>query len=178
MKCREVFNRHFVWLVWQEVSFYAEHFSRLILISVLIFQMYGFSIVPTESMYPTIHPKDFIIFEKHFQKIERGDIVVFRFDDEWLVKRVVAVEGDVVSIQGGTLFLNDAPLKEHYVNELPFYEMERQVVPDGHVFVLGDNRNASVDSSSFGPISKKQIKGKVKAIVLPFERTQLIQTVE
>ncbi|TCJ98278.1 UNVERIFIED_ORG: signal peptidase I [Anoxybacillus amylolyticus] len=172
---KEVFDRHFFQLVWNEIQFYVEHVSRLILLSVLIFQIYGFAIVPTESMNPTIQSNDFIVFEKTRQLIHRGDVVVFAKDGELLVKRVVALEHDTVEVKNGYLWVNGKRIHEPYVRELPQYELKKQIVPKNSVFVLGDNRNHSVDSVAFGAISVNQIKGRVTAVLLPLQHLKRVE---
>ncbi|BBW98930.1 signal peptidase I [Geobacillus subterraneus] len=172
---KEVFDRGFFQLVWNEIQFYVEHFSRLILLSVLIFQFFGFAIVPTESMDPTIQPNDLIVFEKKGKGIHRGDVVVFKKDGELLVKRVVALEHDTVEVKNGRLWVNGKRIHEPYVREIPQYELERQRVPKNSVFVLGDNRNHSVDSASFGAIPVDQIKGRVTAVLLPLRHLKQVE---
>ena len=84
---------------------------------------------------------------------------------EYYVKRVIAVGGDTVDIRKGKLYVNDEEMDEPYVNG----ETERKVggvefpytVEDGKVFVMGDNREESMDSRDFGAVIRKQIKGKV-----------------
>lgn len=172
---KEVFDRRFFQLVWNEIQFYVEHFSRLILLSILVFQFFGFAIVPTESMEPTIQPNDFIVFEKSKQTIHRGDVVVFAKDGELLVKRVVALEHDTVEMKNGYLWVNGKRIHESYVRELPQYELERQIVPENSVFVLGDNRNHSMDSAAFGAIPVNQIKGRVMAVLLPLQHLKRVE---
>jgi signal peptidase I len=120
--------------------------------------------VPTGSMLPTIEPGDRILGTKfHYWLWDpaAGDVVVFRSpervralspgpDSERLVKRVVAVEGDVVEVKDGKLFVNGEPRSEPYVRERPRYRLGPVVVPADHVLVLGDNRNDSLDGHVWG----------------------------
>jgi len=109
--------------------------------------------VSGDSMFPTLHNFDRMLVDLNYNEPERGDIVVImapHFDDEPLVKRIIGIEGDVIEIDGeGNVWVNGDRLLETYINEpyfnggtveYPFY------VPEGHVFVMGDNRNYSADS--------------------------------
>jgi signal peptidase I len=124
--------------------------------------------IPSQSMVPTLKVQDRVLVNKfiyRFTEPQRGDIVVFKSvegggDD--LIKRVVGVPGDEIAVRGGTLFVNGEPQKEHYVNEkFPDRSFSaRTTVPDGHYFMMGDNRANSRDSRFFGPVPKKNMEGE------------------
>ena len=124
--------------------------------------------IPSGSMIPTLEIGDRVLVNKfiyRFTEPERGDIVVFRSvdnPDEDLIKRVVGVPGDEIAVRRGRLILNGEPQKEPYTNknfpDRSFYA--RTTVPEGHVFVMGDNRGNSADSRVFGPLPKKNIEGE------------------
>jgi signal peptidase I len=120
-------------------------------------------VVPTGSMRPTIREGDRLLgskFHYWFWQPERGDVVVFRPPDEVrrlsdsdtgrYVKRVIAVEGDVIEVRQGELFVNGARRDEPYIAQAPQYRIPPTVVPSGQLFVLGDNRNESLDSHVWG----------------------------
>ncbi len=112
-------------------------------------------------MFPTLNIGDQLAVDKvskYYRTFKRGDVVVFRPTAEYvkcsgqsnaehqaLIKRIVAVEGDLVEIKDGYLYVNEQIQQEEYVNELTNYHFKRSVVPPGCVFVLGDNRNHSLD---------------------------------
>ena len=110
--------------------------------------------VPTGSMENTIMPKDRIIALRlaySFGKPERGDIAVFKYpDNEELlyVKRVIGLPGETVEIKDGMVYINesDEPLDEKYIKETPYGDFGPYQVPADHYFMLGDNRNESLDS--------------------------------
>ncbi len=122
------------------------------------------------SMYPTLHEKDRLIANKIsllFSEPSRGDVIVLEAPDtpdKDYIKRVIGLEGDVVEIKEGKVYLNGSILKEEYIDSSAYthtYDDESWIVPEGHVFVLGDNREegASKDSRYFGTISLRTIKG-------------------
>ena len=121
-------------------------------------------------MYPTLHERDRLFANKlslYFGGPSRGDVVVLEAPDvpkKDYIKRVIGIEGDIVEIIDGKVYLNGSLLKEDYIDEDAYthvYDKNRWVVPEDHVFVLGDNRDegASKDSRYFGCISIETIKG-------------------
>lgn len=112
---------------------------------------------------------------------ERGDIVVLNKESFWngmpIVKRIIAVGGDEINIdfEAGKVWVNDELLDEPYIAE-PTHKQEDmefpQVVPEGCVFVMGDNRNGSTDSRNLllGMVDERYILGHVLTIAYPFEK--------
>lgn len=130
------------------------------------------------SMYPTLHEKDRLFTNKivyMFGEPQRGDIVVLKAPDDPdkdYIKRVIGIEGDLVEIKGGKVYVNGEALEEEYLHGEPYtYGNVKTEVPKGHVFVLGDNRNkgASKDSRYLGTIPIKLIKGKASFRYFPFD---------
>ena len=124
--------------------------------------------IPSESMVPTLRVGDRVLVNKfiyRFTEPKRGDIIVFKSvegDDEDLIKRVVGVPGDKISVRNGRLFVNGEHQREPYVNKkYPDRSFSAPtIVPKGHVFVMGDNRTNSQDSRVFGPVPKRNIEGE------------------
>jgi signal peptidase I len=125
--------------------------------------------IPTESMVPTLEVGDRILANKfiyHFTDPKKGDIIVFdsvdEEDDQTLVKRVVGLAGDEIQVEDGVLFVNGEAQNEPYLNqELPFRGSYGPTeVPEGHIFVMGDNRGNSADSRVFGPLPLENVKGE------------------
>lgn len=127
-------------------------------------------IVPTGSMLPTIQLKDCVLANKlHYVtggETNPGDIVVVEDptgEFPLLIKRVVAVGGQTIDFRDGRVYIDDKLIDEPYVHGLP---TEHQVyttpltVPEGMVFIMGDNRVNSGDSRSFGPVDEELIQGK------------------
>lgn len=130
--------------------------------------------IPSASMEPTLQAVDQIVTIASRQ-YRRGDIVVMRDPAEpgaYMVKRIVGVGGDAVSVERGALFLNGEYASEPYLLEPPFYQLLPPIqVPDDHVFILGDNRNNSSDSHDRGEsFSTSLIVGRVIYRYYPYDR--------
>lgn len=134
--------------------------------------------VPTGSMIPTIYPGDRLFVDKltyRFRELERGEIVVFKpptelgIEDD-LIKRLIGLPGDTIEIRNGHLFVNDISQDEPYISEEIMYTMEKIRVPEGKIFVLGDNRNVSYDSHMWGFVDLSSVKGKALWRYWPFSR--------
>ncbi len=131
------------------------------------------------SMLPTLQDGEFVLVNRlayRFDAPQRGDIVVFHYPPDPkqdLIKRVIGLPGDTVSIQGGVVRVNNELLLEPYIAQSPLYA-GNWVVPPGNLFVLGDNRNDSSDSHSWGMLPFENIVGKAVLIYWPFQNLQLI----
>ncbi len=150
--------------------------TALILAFLLRSFVFVLATVDGPSMEPTLQNNEKILvtrYSYYFHEIERGDVIVCRFDNEnypdYYVKRVVALGGETVKIENGIVYVNDVPLEENYIKEPPRNDMEEVLVPVGYVFVMGDNRNNSTDSrkSYIGPIAQELVVGKARCILFP-----------
>lgn len=105
------------------------------------------------------------------KKVERGDIITFYRENsngtrEKLVKRVIATEGETVTIAGGRVYVNDRLLDENdYVKGNTYAVYDEYRVPAGEIFVLGDNRGVSVDSRIFGTVKLNNVIGRVVLVI-------------
>ena len=124
------------------------------------------------SMLPTLHDGEFVLVNKLAYRSAsptRGDIIVFRSvsgPNLDLIKRVIGLPGDKIVIRGLKVTVNDQTLSEPYINDAPDYNGEWQV-PDGDLFVLGDNRNDSSDSHAWGYLPIQNVIGKALLIYWP-----------
>ena len=160
--------------------------ALLICILVFVFAARGIGVLGT-SMVPTLRGGeladgaaiggDRLLVSKLFYEPKQGDIVVLRkpsFKDEPIVKRVIAVGGQTIDIDfdAGIVYVDGEPLKEDYVNEPTHRRIDFEgpvTVPEGYVFVMGDNRNASTDSrdSKISVVDERYILGKAYLLVMP-----------
>lgn len=147
------------------------------LLAVMVLTSFFFrnSIVDGDSMNGTLKDGEHLIITDVFYTPERGDIIVFEDftidTTEPLVKRVIAVEGDMIRVTGGNVYVNEELITEPYVSSLETRkDVPLMTVPEGEVFVMGDNRGDSHDSRDFGTVSVDSILGKVILRFYPFDK--------
>jgi signal peptidase I len=137
--------------------------------------------IPSPSMAPTLEVGDRVLVNKlayRTHEVRRGDLIVFERPPETshgtegeikdLIKRVIAVGGDTIEGRNGEVYVNGELIDEPYiVDGTPTTDLDREVIPEGMVFVMGDNRQNSEDSRVFGPIDEDTIVGRAVIKVLP-----------
>ena len=146
---------------WTASALYA-----LIFVAVFLCLSFRFVTVSGDSMKNTLKNGDKLLLSGLFYEPEHGDIVVVeRENDTPLIKRVIGLAGDTIRIDSttGIVYRNDEPLDEPYVlgGFTTTYGMEELVVPEGYLFVMGDNRTESLDSRLLGPVSMDNLVGQV-----------------
>lgn len=166
----------------------------IILLSIPLIYLFGFAgmrffLVPSSSMEPALVPPEYVLTLKQ-ETYDRGDIVVVRDPIEpggYLVKRIVGLPGDRLSVRGGGLFLNGSYASEPYLAENMEYEFDEYAVREEEIFVLGDNRNESTDSHNWlanGEIKQEalvkgvaitSIVGRVRCVYLPLSRIRPVR---
>lgn len=175
-------------------------------LSALIVQVVRPTRVSGLSMYPSLNDRDYLIVNRisRFSQLDRGDIVIFDTDlpvqnpietesiiqktvdfvlqdnrnGKDLVKRVIGVPGDKIKIKNGVVTVNGEKISEPYVSKGNITEGEIDtIVPEGHYFVMGDNRKVSFDSryQKVGMIPQSKIIGTVLFRVLPFDTFGTVQ---
>ncbi len=150
------------------------------------------------SMRPTLEDGEFVLISRlayQFGSFQHGDIIVFRppmypeagyfrrllglpnisDDYEDYIKRVIGLPGDTVKIENGTIWINDALVNEPYIAAPPDYSGQ-WTVPEGDLFVLGDNRNNSADSHAWGFLPKQNVLGKAVVIYWPFSNWKVLRS--
>lgn len=176
-----------------EKKFWKECFSWLFVLATgiafaFIIKQYVFSpiIVNGASMFPTYEDKDVIIVSK-FSEIERFDHVVFKapHKDEFYIKRVIGLPGDTVEMKDDVLIINGKEYEEPYVNRSSDFNLRvtedftleeltgEKTVPEGYLFVLGDNRLKSIDSRHFGLIPMDDVYGESKIRIFPLQNIKV-----
>lgn len=124
------------------------------------------------SMLPTLQAGEFLLVNKmsyRFGDVQHGDIVVFHYPadpQEDYIKRVIGLPGDEVIIEGDQVYVNGQQLIEDYISAEPHYDGKWNV-PQDNLFVLGDNRNQSSDSHSWGYVPMANVVGKAIVIYWP-----------
>lgn len=144
-------------------------------------------VIPSESMLPTLKIGDRLIVDKIFYEIngikdiQRGDIVVFdpppaanSKSDIPFIKRVIGLPGETISIKRGTVYINGEPLDESYLSEEPAGDFKPLIIPDGTIFLMGDNRNNSHDSRFWGPLPFQNIIGVAEFRYYPFNEIGIL----
>ncbi|RLD96505.1 MAG: signal peptidase I [Aquificota bacterium] len=171
---------------WAKVWEYAKSILIALIIALLIrtFIVQAFRI-PSGSMIPTLLVGDHILVNKlayRFGEPHRLDVVVFKFpldSKKDYIKRVIGLPGDRLKIVNKVVFINGKPLKEPYVRHTDSRTIPRGiqprdnygpvVVPPGHYFVMGDNRDSSYDSRFWGFVSRKALIGKALIIYFSWD---------
>ena len=138
--------------------------------------------IPSGSMEPTLQINDRLVVEKvsyYFNTPERGDIVVFWPPDKLFpnegrrdafIKRVIGLPGETVQVESGRVIVNGQSLKEGYIKAPPEYQWGPETVPPSAYLVLGDNRNSSYDSHSWGFVPQENIIGRAVVRFWPPDR--------
>jgi signal peptidase I len=124
------------------------------------------TIVYGQSMEPNLYERQRLIIDKvsyRFFPPERNDIVVIAIPDmeEMLVKRVIGLPGETVEVRNGVVYVNGAPLPEPFPHDLGTESREAIVLGPLNYYVMGDNRDNSNDSRTFGPVQREYILGRV-----------------
>ena len=161
----------------QPGSFIFREIIETLLLTFLIFWVVntitGRFRIEGSSMEPTMHEGQYVLINKlayFLDEPQRGDIVVLHFPRDPsrdFIKRIIGVPGDHIEIENNIVIVNGEPLDEPYIKAPPNYPGNWDV-PEGEFFVLGDNRNNSHDSHSFGFVPRFQLVGKGWVVYWPF----------
>jgi signal peptidase I len=136
-------------------------------------------IVSGESMYPTFDTGQYLIVDQlsyRFNEPARGDVIIFRYPNNpstFFIKRVIGLPGETLNIEGNTTTVTDTAGNKTTLTE-PYVQMPRESIltttlADDEYFVMGDNRLASLDSRTWGPLKRDHIIGRAYVRLLPFD---------
>jgi len=174
-------------------------FLKIVVISLVIILPIRYLIIQPfyvkgASMEPTFHDHQYLIIDEigyRFNEPRRGDIVVFRYPQnpqEYFIKRVIGLPGERVEIREGSVYIYNDQFPEGFVldesaylaDNVRTYNLSEEIVTlrSGEYFVLGDNRNASKDSRSFGAVNKSFLTGRVMFRGWPFNQITVFHTPE
>ncbi|MBD2138174.1 signal peptidase I [Anabaena sp. FACHB-1237] len=173
------------WCGWQEnIVLITIALSLALLIRTFIAEP---RLIPSESMYPTLHTGDRLVIEKisyNFHHPKTGDIVVFKSPPELqrrgypanqaFIKRIIGKPGETIKISQGKVYINDQPLTEEYIAEPPNRPFPTIKIPPDSFFVMGDNRNDSNDSRYWGFVPSKNVIGRATFRFWPLDRLGII----
>jgi signal peptidase I len=157
---------------------------QTVLLALVIFVAINFAtariLVQSVSMQPTLYESDFVLVNKlayQLGNVGRRDVIVFQPpmdpNEEPYIKRVIGLPGDTVRIANGQVYVNDVLLQESYLAAPPTYS-GIWLVPEGMLFVLGDNRNNSSDSHHWGMVPEENVLGKAEFIYWPYSHWKVL----
>ncbi|MGD8244062.1 MAG: signal peptidase I [Anaerolineae bacterium] len=163
-------GRHIGRLVWEVVTAILPALAVALFVNVYVAEAVTVKAGP--SMEPNLYRGYRVMTEKVSYRLhppQRGDVVVVERTDgeESLIKRVVALPGEVVEVRGGHTLVNGRSMEEPWVTHFGGPSCPATVIPPAHVFILGDNRPVSRDSRAIGPVSMESIKGRAFLIYWP-----------
>lgn len=150
------------------------------IVLLLRFFIFGMYYIPSGSMIPTLQLNNQVMVTKYSYwraEPERGDIIVFKYPvhdpstekEEDFVKRLIGLPGETLEIHDNQVFINGKPIDEPYVaDDTDMPDFGPYEIPEGHYFMMGDNRNHSNDSRYWGTVPRKDLIGKARIIYWPF----------
>jgi len=165
------------------LNFIKEAIPYIVIIIVVLF-VKTYIVTPVQvngdSMYSTLHDGDVMILNKlkyKRQGVSRFDIVVVNSHNTHIIKRIIGLPGDEIKVEDNVLYINEKKVKEYYLDKETVTEdftleelFEKKVVPNDYYFVMGDNREESLDSRILGFIHKDDIEGITVLTIFPFNR--------
>lgn len=178
-------------------SFLSQVVSFLVMLALALLVFFGLRTfviepydIPSGSMETTIMTGDRVFAEKvsyYFRDVQPGDIVTFNSPEvagQVLIKRCIATAGQTVDLVDGAVFVDGQRLDEPYTHELPSYPLRTAsgeeisypyTVPDGYIWVMGDNRTNSSDSRYFGPVPEDSVTGRGCLVFWPLDHFGLLE---
>ncbi|MFH1745108.1 MAG: signal peptidase I [bacterium] len=183
--------------MFKKIFFFILELSKIVVVSLaIIIPVRYFLIQPFyvngKSMEPNFHDREYLIIDElsyRFNAPERGDIIVFRYPkdpQEYFIKRLIGLPGEEIQIKEGNIIIynsnsqNGFILEEEYLDGVKTYSSSAEKIKLGEneYYVLGDNRNSSKDSRSFGSVNKSFIVGRVFFRGFPVDEMKVFTTPE
>lgn len=149
-----------------------------VVIIVVIILIRTFIVTPVrvdgDSMDTNLSNGEILLLKKYDHQFERFDVIVFKYKEDKLVKRIIGLPGENVRYEDNKLYINDTLVNEDMISKPTYdYNLSQlgfEVIPDGYYFVLGDNRTDSTDSRIIGLVSENEILGSTNFILFPFNK--------
>lgn len=148
----------------------------LLVMIIILFKIFifNFILVKGDSMNPKYKNNDFMFLNKiiySFKPIRRGEVIVLKYKNNDLIKRIIGLPNDKIKVENGKLYINNKEYYENYINSYTAsYDFDEITLKDNEYFVMGDNRYNSYDSRNFGTITKHNIIGRVEFKIFPFDK--------
>ena len=178
--------KSFLYAIWEIVEV-----ALVAVISVLIIRSFLIQpfLVSGASMEPNFHNGDYLLIDEvsyRLKKPERGEVIVFHYPGDgnfYYIKRIIGLPGEELEAKNGKIvvynkeFSDGLVLNESYLppNLDTIFKGERVKLDNGHYFVMGDNRNFSFDSRSWGPLAENEIVGLVRLRLWPFNKVMAFE---
>lgn len=162
---------------------FARNLLDYILIILVVIVLRTFIITPAvvrqQSMEPTLFEKDIMLLNKIGVKlgnIDRFDVVVIDLGNEYIIKRIIGLPGELIEYADNILYVDGKKIEESFLEDSVITTdfLLDEVIPSDTYFVLGDNRINSTDSRIIGVVEKKDIVGKTSIIIYPFKHMKII----
>src|ERR1700730_14639801 len=138
--------------------------------------------VDAASMEPGLHTDEYVLVNKVaylFHEPQRGDVIVFHYPLDTtkdFIKRIIGIPGDTIKTTSDAVILNGQTLREPYISTPFNYTSDTWKLGPGEFFVMGDHRDNSLDSRTWGPLNRSYIVGKAVAVYWPLNHWELINT--
>ena len=162
-------------------KFIKEIIPYIIIIIVVLF-IRTFVVTPVRvdgvSMEKTLKDNDILILNKLDKNYDRFDVVVFNYNNEKLIKRIIGLPGESVNYKNGKLYIDNKEVKDDLSNttgDFKLINLGHTIIPDDKYFLLGDNRNHSLDSRLIGLVDKSSIEGTVSLRIFPFTKISFVK---
>lgn len=174
---------------WLEIKEFLKDSIKMIAFVAVVFFLFLYVVSITQvvgnSMSPNLQSGEILLLNKskyRFSDVKRGDIISLDYaDTKYLIKRVIGLPGDTVSIKNSIVYINNEKYEEPYLsNDLRYADFSLEdigysVIPDGMYLVLGDNRADSLDGRDIGLIGKDAINGKISLRFWPLNRFKIFK---
>lgn len=159
-----------------------KYIIMILIILIIVIYIVSFQQVIGPSMSPTLKDGDVLIVNKiiyKFREIKRNEVVVFKYDEKLLIKRIVGLPNEHIAYNNNVMYVNGDPVKEEFIDtttdDFDIKELGYDVIPKGYYLVLGDNRNNSMDGRNFGLIKKEDIIGKAWIRLWPLNKLKIVK---